>query len=92
MTWRAFSAAIRWLHSVTNSPAHDPNAPTGGASGPAAPMFRTRRGAGAQLSERDRLAGEYQTARRQHRPSKAICSRARDVTHGILARGQHGRA
>ena len=88
MTWRAFSAAIRWLLSGSNSRAFGRLARIFGASGPVTPMFRTRRQGGAQLSERERLASAYRKARRQHRPSKVICSRARAVTHEILARGQ----
>ncbi len=92
MTWPAFSAAILSRLLGSNSRAFGRLARIFGASGPVQPMFRTRRQGGAQLSERERLAREYRTARRQHRPSKAICSKAKAVTHSILARGQHGRA
>ena len=92
MKWRAFSAAILSRLLGSSSRAFGRLARIFGVSEPVQPMFRTRRQGGAQLSERDRLASAYRTARRQHRPSKAICSRAKSVTHSILARGRHGRA
>ena len=90
--WPAFSAALSQVHTVFSNLARVLSGRIGGASGPVQPMFRTRRGGGATLSERDRLASAYRKARRQHRPSKVICSRAKSVTHSILARGRHGRA
>jgi len=85
--WRVFCAAIQSRLLAISNPVKDAIAPTGGGYGHAAPMFRTQRGAGPILSERDRLAKEAEKARRQHRPVRAIYSAARDVTHGILARG-----
>jgi hypothetical protein len=92
MKWPVFSAAILSRLSDLASRVRAGIAPTGGASGPAKPVFRSRRIAGGLLSRRDQLAGEARTARRQHRPVSPIYSRARAVTHEILARGQHGRA
>ena len=86
--WPAFSAALSQVHTVFSNLARVLSGRIGGASGPVQPMFRTRRGGGATLSERDRLASECRKARRQHRPVKARYSEARALTHAILARGQ----
>lgn len=83
----AISAVQRGL-SAFNSLAFGGIGSIIGASGPVWPIVQKPRSDGALISERDRLANEYRTARRQHRPSRAIYSRARDVTHGILSRGQ----
>lgn len=88
MKWPAFSAALRAAHSAFSSLAFGGIGSIIGASGPVWPIVQKPRSDGALISERDRLANEYRTARRLHRPSKAIYSRARDVTHGILSRGQ----
>ena len=88
MTWLpvSFAGLLSRLLGSSN-PAREASALTGGGYGHAAPMFRTQRGAGPLLSERDRLAKEAAKARSQHRPVKPIYSAARRITHGILSRG-----
>lgn len=88
MRWPASSAALSQVHTVFSNLARVLSGRICGASGPVWPIVQKPRSDGALISERDRLANEYRTARRLHRPSKAIYSRARDVTHGILSRGQ----
>ena len=92
-TWLgAFIAAIRSRLSATASLVRAASAPILGAFGPAKPAAPPPSFAGLLLSQRELLAAEAREARRQHRPVSAIYSRARAVTHSILARGQHGRA
>jgi hypothetical protein len=87
MRWPAFIAAIFSRRSAFNSRDADQSAPTSGASGHAVPIFRSQRRDGWILSERDRLATAIQKARRQRRPSKALCSEAARLTTNILAGG-----
>jgi len=90
--WPASSAALSQVHTVFSSLAFGGIGSIVGAYGRVWPTGQKPKSDGALISERDRLANEYRTARRQHRPVSPIYSRARAVTHEILARGQHGRA
>ncbi len=58
-----------------------------GASGLAQRTGQTRNADAITTSARELIAHEARQARRQHRPVKPIYSRARAITHGILARG-----
>ena len=86
-TWHAIFAAIQWPLTAINSRGRALSAPITGASGPATFISPTQRRAGLITSERELLASEARTARRQHRAVKHLHMRAYSITCEILARG-----
>lgn len=87
MTWLALYAAILTRLSDLASRVRALAAPITGASGLAQRTGQTRNADAITTSARELIAHEARQARRQHRPVKPIYSRARAITHGILARG-----
>lgn len=87
MTWRVFCAAIQSRLSAMASRGRAQSAPTRGAYQPVAPTFRTQSADGLLISRRELLAHRARQARKHHQPVSPIYSQAREITHGILARG-----
>lgn len=87
MTWLALYAAIPSVLSDLASQGREAFARITGASGLAQRTGQTRNADAITTSARELIAHEARQARRQNRPVKPIYSRARAITHGILARG-----
>ncbi len=87
MKWTSAISAAPLRLSVFATPAISVDRPRRDTFGPV-----TAAGTGARqdvlpLSMREALAAQARANRKAHRPVKATYSAAREITHGILARG-----